>query len=160
MTFDTESLNSLFRYCLSLTRHREDALDLAHSALEKYLTLNDSEINEPTHYVRRIARNLFYDQRRFAKRYPVESHSEELPQNFNERELEDSVIDGFTLEAIWKTLQPAEREVIYLWAVDGMTASEIALHLGQPRGTILARLYRLKQRVQHDYIVQEQDGHG
>jgi len=160
MSFDQAMLDRLFRYCLALTRHRDDALDLMHSAIEKYLSIPDTDIRQPVHYVRRIARNLFYDQQRHAKRYPMESLHEEYPPSFSERDLESLVIDQVTLEKIWQSLLPAEREVIYLWAAEEMSTSEIALHLGQPRGTILARLHRLKQRVQRQQAHREAGGNG
>jgi RNA polymerase sigma factor (sigma-70 family) len=160
MSFDPAMLDRLFRYCLSLTRHRDDALDLMHSAIEKYLSLPQADVRQPVHYVRRIARNLFYDQQRHAKRYPMESLPEEYPPDFSERDLESMVIDEITLAKIWQNLLPAEREVIYLWAAEEMSTSEIALHLGQPRGTVLARLHRLKQRIQRQEKQREADSNG
>jgi len=151
MQFDPDNLDRLFRYCLSLTRHREDALDLMHTALEKFLRIPKEQINQPWYYLRRIARNHFYDRQRHSQRFPEISLEESgIPEPFSERDLESIVIDQVTLARVWETLSAPERETLYLWAAEGMSTSEIALHLGQPRGTVLARLHRLKQRVQTD----------
>ena len=64
-----------------------------------------------------------------------------------ERELEDMMVDRLTLEKVWLELTAPEREVVFLLAVDGLSASEIALRLGQPRATVLSRLRRLRLRA-------------
>ena len=64
-----------------------------------------------------------------------------------EESLEQIIVDKLTIERVWQSLNSAEREVVYLWAVEEMTASEIALHLDLPRGTVLSRLFRLRKRV-------------
>ena len=151
MKFDTENLDRLFRYCMSLTRHREDALDLMHTAVEKFLGVPEEQINQPWYYLRRIARNHFYDRQRHLQRFPETSLDEtdnDSSAGFSERDLESIVIDQITLARIWQNLSAADRETLYLWAAEGMSTSEIALHLGQPRGTVLSRLHRLRKRIQ------------
>jgi RNA polymerase sigma-70 factor, ECF subfamily len=69
-----------------------------------------------------------------------------------ERDLEETVVDAITATQIWNTLNPAEREVVFLWAVEGLSASEIADQLGEPRGTVLSRLRRLRMRVTAEYL--------
>ena len=64
-----------------------------------------------------------------------------------ERLLEDLVVLEETVARIWTELNPMEREVLSLWAVEGMTAQEIADQLETPRGTILARIHRLRKKV-------------
>lgn len=161
MHFDPDNLNRLFRYCLSLTRHREDALDLMHSAIEKFLAAPADHVNQPWHYLRRIARNHFYDRQRHSQRFPEYSLEQSaLTEPFSERDLESIIIDQQTLTHIWQSLPAADRETLYLWAAEGMTANEIALHLGQPRGTVLARLHRLKRRIQSQEALREADRNG
>ena len=50
------------------------------------------------------------------------------------------------LEIIWKELNTVEREVLYYWAIEGMTAQEIADQIDVPRGTVLSRIYRIRKR--------------
>jgi RNA polymerase sigma factor (sigma-70 family) len=61
--------------------------------------------------------------------------------------LEDLVMARDTLRHAWAVLSPAEREVLHLWAVEGYTVDEISQHTGTPRGTLLARLHRLRRRL-------------
>lgn len=39
-----------------------------------------------------------------------------------------------------------ESEVLYYWAIEGMTTQEIADQIDVPRGTVLSRLYRIRKR--------------
>ena len=48
-------------------------------------------------------------------------------------------------------LTPHEREILFLWAVEGFTVQDIANDLGIPKGTILSRLHRLKIKVKNKF---------
>lgn len=147
MKFDRATLNGLFRYCLALCGDRENARDLLHDALEKYLRNTPGDVQEPEAYIRRIARNGFIDQVR--RRGVAMTETLEDPDALagTERALEAMMVDRLTLETVWRQLTPPEREVVFLWAVDGLSASEIALHLGLTRNTVLSRLHRLRLRM-------------
>lgn len=144
---DRDALDRLYRYCLALTRSREDALDLQQSSIERYLESEPQQLHDPAAYIRRIARNQFYD--RLRRDRVVAFEPMEDPERFPglERDLEQAVVDELTVAELWRGLGPHEREVVYLWAVEGYSTSEIALQLGQPRGTVLARLNRLRKRL-------------
>lgn len=144
---DRATVDQLFRYCLSLTRSRDDALDLLHNAIERFLKAEPESVKAPLPFIRTTARNLFYDQYRRSQRFPEVELEESAELVVDERELADMVVDQVTLRRVWALLSSAERETVYLWAVDGMSASEIALQLGQSRGTVLSRLHRLRQRL-------------
>lgn len=148
MTFDADTLNRLFRYCMALCGERENARDILHDALEKYLRKADKNIQRPEAYIRKIARNSFIDQLRKNKIVIIESLTDPDVLASSEKTLETTIVDKLTLEEAWKKLTYLERETVYLWAIDGMSASEIALQIGQSRNTILSRLHRLRQRVQ------------
>ena len=51
------------------------------------------------------------------------------------------------LEVIWSRLDGCEREILYYWAVEGMTAAQIASTTGSRRGTVLSRIHRLRARL-------------
>lgn len=68
-------------------------------------------------------------------------------QRFPHDSLEDMVIDEAELDQLWAQLEPLEREILLLWAVEEYTPSEIALQLAMPRGTILSRIHCLRQRL-------------
>ena len=150
MTFDTAMLNRLFRYCMALCSERENARDLLHDALEKYLRNTPKEVQNVEAYIRQIARNTFIDQLRQRSILLTENPIDPDVLASSEKTLETMIIDKLTLEEAWKKLTHLERETIFLWAVDGMSASEIALQIGQSRNTVLSRLHRLRQRVQDD----------
>jgi len=44
-------------------------------------------------------------------------------------------------------LRPEEREALYLNTVEGYTAVEIGAMTGEPRGTVLSRLHRARERL-------------
>lgn len=44
-------------------------------------------------------------------------------------------------------LRPEDRELLYLSAVEGHTAAELAEATGRPRGTILSQLFRAKKKL-------------
>lgn len=147
MTFDAATLNQLFRYCLALSNDSADAQDLLQSAIEAYLRRPGS-VSQPVAYIRQSARNRFYDQWRRHQRLRFESLVNPDLVAGVEQDLERAMIDQQAVAAINDLLSPQERECVFLWAVEGLTATEIAEQLGEPRGTILSRLHRLKQRLQ------------
>lgn len=153
MTFDADDLDNLYRYCLALTGQRQDARDLMHNAIERYLAVRNDGVAHPLAYLRRIARNCFYDEARRRRIDPVDETVDVSNEDFggDGRDLESVVIAMDTLERLWNTLSSRDREALFLWAHDGLSASEIALQLGQPRGTVLARLHRLKLRLREHW---------
>ena len=144
--FNRAELNKLYRYGYSLCANQDDAYDLLQYALEKYL-------NKPAGYssasdlayVRTIMRNRFVDDYRKSTRFPEEEYDDSLVV-IDETTLEDVIVAQFDLEIIWKELNIMEREVLYYWAIEGMTAQEIADQIDTPRGTVLSRLYRIRKR--------------
>lgn len=145
---DRATLDGLFQYCIVLCQDRDQAYDLVQSAVERYLDRAPAGVEQPPAYLRGIARNLFYDQQRRARVVSFESLAQSETHANPELTLEAMVIDSRLLEQLWGQLTAPERETLYFWAVEGMTASEIGLHLGQPRGSVLSRLSRLRSRLQ------------
>lgn len=140
-------LDQLFRHCLALTGHREDAQDLLQAGLERYLANGPPAATHPVGYLRRILRNLHIDQLRRLGVVTFETLPYEDGLRGVEADLEKAVVDAVTLDEAWNELSSLEREALLLWAVEGLSASEIALALGEPRGTILSRLHRLRVRM-------------
>lgn len=140
-------LDQLFRHCLALTGHREDAQDLLQAGLKRYLANAPAEATHPVGYLRRILRNLHIDQLRRMGVVTFETLPDEDGLGGVEADLEKVVVDAVTLDEAWSELSFLEREALLLWAVEGLSASEIALQLGEPRGTILSRLHRLRVRM-------------
>lgn len=143
---DRDQLQALFRYCVMLTRDTEKAEDLLQASLENWLSRGKSQsYSHP--YMRRIVRNQFIDNCRRHQRVAFESLEEGTPILLDETSLEEMQIQQDLISLVVEELNTAEREVLYLWAVDGYSASEIAHELEQPRGTILSRLHRIKHKA-------------
>lgn len=159
MKFDQTHLNSLYRYCYSLTAHKEDAYDLLQTSLEKYLKHQNQQNSSPqtTAYVRRIIRNQFIDNARRAKCVPFESLTDENEAStIDIQPLDNLFINKERVDQIWELLNTSEREIIFLWAVEGYTAKEISTEINVPRGTILSKIHRLRQKVQKTLEIKEQ----
>jgi RNA polymerase sigma-70 factor (ECF subfamily) len=60
--------------------------------------------------------------------------------------LAETVIQRADLKRVWGELGSAEREVLFLWAVEGYTIEEIAQQTDTPKGTLLTRLHRMRKR--------------
>lgn len=141
-----DELNALFGYCFSLTREKQSAEDLLHNGVEKLLR-SEAITRSPVSYTRTIIRNLFIDQCRRNKVVSFEPLENDAPLILNERDLEDVLIDRDHIDKLLDQLGIAEREVLFLWAVVGYTAAEIAAEIDVPRGTVLTRLHRIKQKL-------------
>ncbi len=151
MPFTRPELDQLFNYCMVLCMDRDNALDLLQDGLEKYLHQSSTDVLLPLAYLRRMLRNLFIDQQRRNNIIIFESLDENAQFTANsENDIANMLVDEMELDRILSVLTAVEREVLYLWAVDGMSATEIALSLGQPRGTVLSRLHRLRKKLVQD----------
>jgi len=156
--FDRTELNNLYRYGYTLCGNQDDAYDLLQYALEKYLLkpaggANASDIS----YVQTTMRNRFIDGYRKSRRYPEDEYDDSLV-SIDKKTLEDVVVEQLDLEIVWKDLNIMEREVLYYWAIQGMTAQEIAEQLDVPRGTVLSRLYRIRKKFGSTTDIDELSG--
>ena len=67
-----------------------------------------------------------------------------------QRSAEDHVLDSLPdkdIEAAMQTLPPQFREVVYYADVEGFRCQEIAAMMNTPRGTVMSRLARGRQRL-------------
>ena len=146
---DHPTLQRLFRYGFSLTRNEDAAYDLLQDALETSLRKIPANDNATISYVQRIMRNRFIDQYRREQRHPTVSYEDNnnQPVSIDPQVLEDIVIAEYEVESIMVILEPLERELLFFWAVEGYTAQEIADRTDSPRGTVLSRIHRLRQKI-------------
>jgi len=146
---DRPVLQRLFRYGFSLTHDEDTAYDLLQDALEISLRKAPDNADAALRYVRSIMRNRFIDQYRRDHRHPTVSFDDNDKQALiiDPRVLEDIVIAEHEVETIMAMLEPLERELLFLWAVEGCTAQEIAERTERPRGTVLSRIHRLRQKI-------------
>jgi len=146
MKLDDHTLNALYRYCFALTSNEHSAYDLVQDTVERALKKRRTIESLPP-YLRAIARNRFYDleKQRNRQYFDVLEDIDELVDDASD--MEAVLVDQNLLQAIWGQLNPPEREVVFLWAVDGLSASQIASELGCPRATVLSRLRRMRIRL-------------
>ncbi len=139
-----------FRYALSLTHDDEQAQDLVQDA-----ALSISRRGGPWNiqFLVTVIRNRFIDQYRRKKLVPFE-YLEDVDYQTVEDESLPAPTDHDAMETILGSLKPAEREVLYLSAVEDYTTAEIAEMTGKPRGTVLSLLHRtkikLRQSLSHE----------
>ncbi|MCG9731449.1 sigma-70 family RNA polymerase sigma factor [Shewanella sp. Isolate13] len=143
---DRELLQSLYRYCLCLTANNAQAEDLLQTAIESWLKASSRPIQLRA-YLRKVIRNQFIDDCRRLKCVDFEPLDDNAPALLDETCLEEIEIQHNLIGHLFELLNPAEREVLYLWAVEGYSAAEIAIEIQQPRGTILSRLHRIKLKT-------------
>lgn len=147
--FSNEQLQQLFRYACALTTDEQQAQDLLQDAIESCLRQPPQKHNALMSYTRTIMRNRFIDNARHQQRFPQDTfEDDQLAIDMDVRMLEDIVIDATELDNIWALLDPLEREILFLWAVEEYSTTEIASQLDMPRGTILSRIHRLRKRLQ------------
>jgi RNA polymerase sigma-70 factor (ECF subfamily) len=146
--FSKEEINSFFRYCMALTSDENSASDLLQSCFEKYVKQDTSKVNDLKAYFRRMIRNQFIDdQRKYGKRYFDEFDEDSTVIQMDMKSLDDIIVERQQVEMILMLLTPHERELLFLWAVEGFTVQDISRELGIPRGTLLSRLHRMKLKV-------------
>jgi len=149
---DKELLNQLFRFATSLTNDDDQAYDILQTCIERYLRADLKDIKEPVAYLKRMIRNEFIDQIRKKRFYqdvdPDVACRISDQYSLNDVSLEDIFVQQSEVTALLGTMQPEEREILYLWAVEEYTIEEISQMKQVPPGTLLSKLHRLKKRVQ------------
>ncbi|MGF1704514.1 RNA polymerase sigma factor [Enterovibrio baiacu] len=146
-------LNQLFRYALSLCHHESQAYDLVQSCCEKMLKSED----ETTHnkaYMMRVIRNEFVDHCRRNQLELITSSDlvdDEVNDGLAFNALEQMTIDEQHVDILLASISAKERELLYLWAVEGFSIQEIATLTNIPRGTLLSRLSRMKARLVDEF---------
>ena len=150
--FNNDELNRLYRFAFSLTNAEANAYDLLQSALANYLKSRTAKLSgdDRLRYMRTTIRNLFIDQYRKEQRHPhQEIESVDALISIETPSPEDVLIESEQIVDILDGLNPSERELVHLWALEEYTAKEIAEQLDCPRGTVLSRIHRLRKKIQN-----------
>lgn len=155
--FNEENLQQLYRYSYSLTMNEHDAYDLLQSSLEKFIKL-DIDARNPIAYMKSMIHNRFIDECRRQKIVQFESMEETtLPTDFDVQTLEDMSVNEDMAEKMLLSLEPDEREIMYCWAIEGFSTSEIASKLEKPKGTILSKIYRTRKKLIENFSESSSD---
>ena len=62
-------------------------------------------------------------------------------------DLENTVIERDLLESLLEHVDPMDREILYMWAVEDRSFEEISQITSIKRGTLLSRIHRLKAKI-------------
>lgn len=143
-----EELQRLFKYAMALTHGESRAFDLVQTTVLKVLKKTP---NQPYAYAKATLRNSFFDEQRNDKKYY--QPEEDLGPNVvdtNTRAFEDVVIDRDQLQKLLNKIEPQDREILFLWAVEEHTFEEISHLLKVSKGTLLSRIHRLKKKIRKE----------
>ncbi len=139
-----ETLLAAYRYALALTHDEWLANDLLGDACLSVLRA-DGPLDSA--YLLKAVRSRFIDHcRRNGDGRPrvVSLNGEACPSRPERTAHADAAT---TLDQALAALRPEEREVLFLHAVTGLTAKEIATISDQPRSTVLSLLQRGRSKV-------------
>ncbi len=155
-------LQSLYQYALVLCQQPADASDLLQHGVETYLLKISRQqvIHNPEAYVRTVVRNRFYDQYRRDRRQAHIAYEEQAAYDISPVNLEQLCIQQDELQRIWSQLAVEDRDILYHWAILGLSTDEACAELGIPRGTFLSRMHRLKKHCQARRASDDQRGGG
>ena len=143
----------VYGLCLRLLSNEAEASEVAQeSFLRAYQNLGRYDAERPFDlWVMAIARNLCLDILRRRGRVSQESVDElreVLPSGAKSQE-EDAIHkqERLSLEQAMATLSADDREVLALYYVQRRTTKEIASLMGVAPGTIMARLFRAREKL-------------
>ncbi len=151
----------VYGLCLRLVRNEAEASELAQEAfLRAYQHLDRFDESRPFDlWVMAIARNLCLDLLRRRSKVHTEDlsdHTEVLPSG-EKSQLEGAIEkeERLSLESAMATLPVQDREVLALYYVQKRTTREIASVIGVAPGTIMARLFRAREKLRQQMKPQE-----
>lgn len=149
-------LDAVYRMAFHLSRHPDDAADLVQETYLKALgAAGDFELRDRgiRPWLFKILHNVFYTKIGKQRRAPSLMEDLQHESAGNELETASPCWDLATLD--WEQvddrlkraiddLPEPYRDVLLLWAVEGLKYREIADVLNVPLGTIMSRLYRAR----------------
>ncbi len=136
-----ELLQHGYRYAMSITHNKSRAEDLLQDA---WVAIMRADGPHNKNYLFSSIRSHYINQNkrdRLVPMVPLEDEVEDLRDDLF------SDINNEMLEHALATLRPVERETLFLSAVEGYTAQEIADFTKQPRGTILSLIHRAQKKI-------------
>lgn len=157
-----ELLQRAYRFALSLTHDAAAAEDLVQDAWLAVLRAGGPWTRR---FVFSVVRNRFIDQVRRTRLVSMESLDDRTDVDVDaERRFwsEESVppVHGADLEQALARLRSEEREALFLSAVEGYTAREIAELWSCPRGTVLSMIHRARRKLRQWLSSDAQEAEG
>jgi RNA polymerase sigma-70 factor (ECF subfamily) len=141
----------LRRFALSLAGNRQDADDLVQAACEKALK-NEAQFREGTRmdsWMYRIIQTLWIDDRRRARSRgtAVDPEDAGLSDHGKAAALPEDRMMLARARAAMAALPEAQRTVLALVAIEGLSYREAAEALDVPVGTVMSRLSRAREAL-------------
>jgi len=155
LQIDVDLLNSGYRYALSLCANQHDAEDLTHDAWVSVATQYGTNVE--SRVLLSTIRNRFIDQYRRHRNWQaiVKDLLILAQRRQSDAHTERDILWEFDLQPHLAKLRSVEREALFLQAVEGYTAAEIAELTSTSRGTILSRISRARAKLQKSIEKQE-----
>ncbi len=143
-----ELLHSGYRYALSLTHDKVRAEDVVQDA---WLAVLKAKGPHSRPYLFSAVRSRFLNLNKREQLVTVVA-LDDVPQMEEQVDVTNSLdamgyLEYPLLEEALDSLRSVEREALFLMAVEGYTANEIATFTKQPRGTVLSHIHRAKQKI-------------
>ncbi|MEM8930349.1 MAG: RNA polymerase sigma factor [Acidobacteriota bacterium] len=139
---DLDLLQAGYRYALSLTGNPAEADDLAQQG---WLRLHERYgASKGRGALFTTVRRLFIDRYRRDRRVELVA-IEDLEHE--PEDIEMPCTDRLDLERLLVELREKEREALFLHAVEGYTAAEVATLTEQSRGTVLSLIHRARRKL-------------
>lgn len=137
-----------FRYALALTHNEMKAEDVVQEACMRMMKKN---IPWQASYFFTTIRNYFIELFRHDKKFPsihLDSVNEKtLSKEQSLRDSESIIADTESLEKALAQLKTEEREILFLFVIEGYTAQEIAKVVDRPRNTVLSIIHRARKKL-------------
>jgi len=150
-------LNRGYRYALSLTHDSAEAEDLVHEAC---LSILRAEGPWRAGYLFATIRHRWIDAWRRRANAPTtepdgDAAFERIPDAHAGAGAEalDELIRAESVARALSKLRPAEREALYLMAVEGYTAREVSRLTGRPRNSVLSSVHRARRKLRETLSV-------
>lgn len=145
---------ALYAYCLSLTKHHEDALDAMH---DTYLKIRASAhlyqpMGKPMAWIFTIARNLIYTS--FTRESRYADLAEEDFSNMDQFAHLDKPEDRLVLQAALAVLSEEDAAIVLLHGAIGYKHKEISQLLGMPQNTVISKYNRSLKKLR-EYLEKE-----
>ncbi len=145
-----ELLHSGYRYALSLTHDKTRAEDIVQDA---WLAVLKAKGPQTRPYFFSAVRSRFLNLNKREQLVMVVS-LDDVPPIEEQEDTSDHLeimdyLEYPMLEEALDSLRGVEREALFLMAVEGYTANEIAIFTKQPRGTVLSHIHRAKQKIRY-----------
>ena len=142
-----ETLQAGYRYALSLTHHHYEAEDLVQEAWIRVWRKYGTRSTRALFFA--AVRNRFVDGVRRGQVLSFSGLEDDDGAAVTDGRVSGGRSAGASLDmdVLLAYLRPEEREALYLNIVEGFTAKEIGRMTGEPRGTVLSRIQRAREKL-------------